>query len=40
MEIYFLKDEWIDFCHIIEELPYGKELICYGIGGNNSNETA
>lgn len=21
-------DEWINFCRIIEELPYGKELIC------------
>lgn len=27
MGIYFL-DEWHDFCSIIEELPYGKELIC------------
>lgn len=26
-------EEWHDFCHIIEELPYGKELICYNIGG-------
>lgn len=31
--IYFARknhklDEWHDFCHIIEELPYGKELIC------------
>ena len=31
--IYFSRrshklDEWIDFCRIIEELPYGKELIC------------
>ena len=29
-------DEWKDFCRMIEELPYGKELICYNIGGNNS----
>lgn len=27
MGIYLL-DEWHDFCSIIEELPYGKELIC------------
>lgn len=31
--IYFARrahklDEWHDFCHMIEELPYGKELIC------------
>lgn len=31
--IYFSRrnhklDEWHDFCSIIEELPYGKELIC------------
>lgn len=31
--IYFARrnhklDEWHDFCRIIEELPYGKELIC------------
>lgn len=31
--IYFARrnhklDEWIDFCKIIEQLPYGKELIC------------
>lgn len=31
--IYFARhnhrlDEWINFCRIIEELPYGKELIC------------
>lgn len=32
-------DEWHDFCHMIEELPYGKELICYNIGGNE-NEAA
>lgn len=30
--IYFARknhklDEWHDFCHIVEELPYGKELI-------------
>lgn len=24
-------DEWIEFCKIIEELPYSQELICYGI---------
>lgn len=34
--IYFARrahklDEWIDFCHMIEELPYSQELICYGI---------
>lgn len=29
-------DEWHDFCHMIEELPYGKELICYNIGGNEN----
>ncbi len=29
-------NEWHDFCQMIEELPYGKELICYNIGGNNS----
>lgn len=34
--IYFTRrahklDEWIDFCHMIEELPYSQELICYGI---------
>lgn len=28
MGIYFLN-EWHDFCHMIENLPYGKELICY-----------
>jgi len=22
-------EEWREFCKIIEELPYGKELICY-----------
>lgn len=32
--IYFQRrnhklQEWKDFCHIIENLPYGKELICY-----------
>lgn len=32
--IYFQRrfhklDEWREFCKIIEELPYGKELICY-----------
>lgn len=32
--IYFQRrnhklDEWRKFCKIIEELPYGKELICY-----------
>ena len=27
MGIYLLE-EWHDFCHMIEELPYGKELIC------------
>lgn len=31
--IYFARrahklDEWHDFCHMIEGLPYGKELIC------------
>lgn len=31
--IYFARrnhrlDEWINFCRVIEELPYGKELIC------------
>lgn len=31
--IYFARrshrlDEWHDFCRVIEELPYGKELIC------------
>lgn len=31
--IYFQRrnhrlSEWHDFCHMIEELPYGKELIC------------
>lgn len=31
--IYFARrnhklDEWHDFCHMIEELPYGKEFIC------------
>lgn len=31
--IYFSRrnhklDEWHDFCRVIEELPYGKELIC------------
>ena len=36
MEIYFLKDEWHDFFHMIEELPYGKELICYK--GEDKNE--
>lgn len=34
--IYFSRknhklDEWVDFCKIIEELPYSSELICYGI---------
>lgn len=34
--IYFARrahklDEWHDFCHMIEELPYSSELICYGI---------
>jgi hypothetical protein len=29
-------DEWHDFCRMIEELPYGKELICYNIGGNEN----
>lgn len=29
-------DEWHDFCNMIEELPYGKELICYNIGGNEN----
>lgn len=29
-------DEWHDFCHMIEELPYGEELICYNIGGNEN----
>lgn len=24
-------DEWKDFCHMTEELPYSQELICYGI---------
>lgn len=32
--IYFQRrnhklDEWREFCKVIEELPYGKELICY-----------
>ena len=32
--IYFQRrnhklQEWKDFCHVIENLPYGKELICY-----------
>jgi hypothetical protein len=32
--IYFVRryhklQEWRDFCQMIEELPYGKELICY-----------
>lgn len=32
--IYFQRrfhklEEWREFCKIIEELPYGKELICY-----------
>lgn len=32
--IYFSRknhklQEWRDFCNVIEELPYGKELICY-----------
>lgn len=41
--IYFARrnhklDEWTDFCRMIEGLPYGKELICYNIGGNE-NET-
>lgn len=32
--VYFQRrnhklDEWREFCKIIEELPYGKELICY-----------
>jgi hypothetical protein len=32
--IYFARryhklQEWKDFCQMIEELPYGKELICY-----------
>lgn len=22
-------DEWVEFCRVIENLPYGKELICY-----------
>ena len=40
--IYFSRknhklDEWHDFCHMIEELPYGKELICYK--GEDKNET-
>lgn len=29
-------NEWHDFCRMIEELPYGKELICYNIGGNEN----
>ena len=33
--IYFARKnhkltEWHDFCHMIENLPYGKELICLG----------
>lgn len=33
--IYFARKnhkltEWHDFCHMIENLPYGKELICFG----------
>jgi len=24
-------DDWRTFCHMIEQLPYGKELICYKI---------
>lgn len=32
--IYFQRrnhklQEWRDFCHVIENLPYGRELICY-----------
>ena len=32
-KMYFARQhhklqEWKDFCEIIEELPYGKELIC------------
>lgn len=35
--IYFARrehklKEWKDFCGVIESLPYGKELICYGKG--------
>lgn len=29
-------DEWKDFGKMIEKLPYGKEFICYKIGGNES----
>jgi hypothetical protein len=32
--IYFARrnhkmDEWHDFCRVIEDLPYAKELVCY-----------
>lgn len=32
-------DEWHDFCKMIEQLPYGKELICYNKENENENKS-
>lgn len=32
-------DEWHDFCKMIEQLPYGKELICYNKENANENKS-
>lgn len=38
MGICFL-DEWVEFCQIIETLPYAKELICLELEEAYNNET-